>query len=260
MEHGSTCQFQWIGLQVIPQEVEDGPVLHPRCHHRICCIIHHDPDQFQHIWMGQTLPCYDFSAKVLRMIRFDRGESRSRCLTLLILLIPLAPWGSRLQISYSRMTLMATKFSSYFPRQTSEKPPVAVGELPSIWTFDSGVIYELGRMPCSPQIFTSPRKHRLLARRLIWILGCNICRARVGCVDGWIKSASYSPSRVSQPSSGPRHPPTVTSPFQGVAPPHLRDSVERQMCYVAGRWVCLAQCWMWSGDRSSNGGGWAGCL
>jgi len=39
-----TCQFQGIGLQVSPQEVDDCPVFHQRRHHGIFFIIHHDPN------------------------------------------------------------------------------------------------------------------------------------------------------------------------------------------------------------------------
>ena len=42
------------------------------------------------------------------------------------------------------------------------------------------MIYGLGKIPHSPQIFTSPRKHRVLIRRLSWYRGCNHCRPLIG--------------------------------------------------------------------------------
>jgi len=39
-------------------------------------------------------------------------------------------------------------------------------------------------MAYSSQIFTGPWKHRLLARKLIWALGCRVCRPPVG---PWVK-------------------------------------------------------------------------
>ena len=40
----STCQFQWIGLRVFPQELDDVPVFHPRRHHCTFFVVHHDPN------------------------------------------------------------------------------------------------------------------------------------------------------------------------------------------------------------------------
>ena len=41
-EH-TTCQFQRIGPEVFPQELDNTPVFHPRRHHGAFFIIHHDP-------------------------------------------------------------------------------------------------------------------------------------------------------------------------------------------------------------------------
>jgi len=67
MEHG-TCQFQSIGLWFRPQEVDDGPILHPRRHHGIFLTIHRDTNQLQYVRVRQSLPNYDLSAKVLQMV------------------------------------------------------------------------------------------------------------------------------------------------------------------------------------------------
>ena len=82
-----TCQFQWISLRVLPQEVDDGPILHPRRHHLILLTVHRDTDQLQHVRVRQTLPNDNLSAKVLQTITLSRDKKvdpRSQQLTFLI--------------------------------------------------------------------------------------------------------------------------------------------------------------------------------
>jgi hypothetical protein len=173
MEH-STYKFQRIGLAVfgILQELDDVPVVHPWRYHGVFAFVHHDPDQRQYVRVRHALPRYDLSAKVLQTVRPDREGNRSRHLTFFTFWISSG--------SQYRITLIATaRSSSYMPGQTSEKPPDETAQSPSFWTLDSGMIYELGRIQCSPQIFTSPRKHRLLVRRFIPKRGSNIYRPLV---------------------------------------------------------------------------------
>ena len=73
MEH-VTCQFQRIGLRILPQEVDDRPILHPRRHHRILLTIHRNADQLQYFRVRQTLPNDDLAAKILQMVLLSRDE------------------------------------------------------------------------------------------------------------------------------------------------------------------------------------------
>ena len=106
-----------------------------------------------------------------------------------------------LSSSERRMTLIATNVPSlsidasswYAPAQMSENPPATRGFSSSFSTFDSGTRYESGRMPCSPQSFTSARKHRLLVCKLIRLWESNIYRSSARCTDGWVKVAPAHP-------------------------------------------------------------------
>ena len=116
--------------------------------------------------------------------------------------------------------------SSYAPGQISEKPLQEVVESPSFWTLHSGMTHELGRMPYSPQIFTSPRKHRVLVRRLSLNCGCNICRPLIESQLTWLGGASCSPFQPLQLLFGPRPLPMVSLPDPGGDPLLRRGSVE----------------------------------
>ena len=76
-EH-STCQFRRVRFEVVPQELDDAPVFHPRRHHGTFFIIHHDPDQLQHVRVRQALPRYDLPAEILQTVRLGRGGKRSK--------------------------------------------------------------------------------------------------------------------------------------------------------------------------------------
>lgn len=67
----STCQFQRIGFKVLPQELDNVPVLHPRYHHGKFLAIHCDSDEFQYVRMRQTLPGYGLSVEVLQVVMID---------------------------------------------------------------------------------------------------------------------------------------------------------------------------------------------
>ena len=74
----STRQLQRVRLELFPQELDDAPVFHPRRHHRAFLVIHHDPDQLQHVRVRQALPRYDLPAEILQTVRLGRGGKRSK--------------------------------------------------------------------------------------------------------------------------------------------------------------------------------------
>jgi hypothetical protein len=83
-------------------------------------------------------------------------------------------------------------------------------ESPSFWTLVSGTTYGFGRIEHSLQIFTSPRKHRLLLCGLIQKQGSNICHTLVGYTYPRVEGTSCFPFRAFRSLSEPHPLPTVT--------------------------------------------------
>jgi hypothetical protein len=90
-------------------------------------------------------------------------------------------------------------------------------ESPSFWTLVSGTTYGFGRIEHSLQIFTSPRKHRLLLCGLIQKQGSNICHTLVGYTYPRVEGTSCFPFRAFRSLSEPHPLPTVTLSY----PEHL---------------------------------------
>ena len=95
-------------------------------------------------------------------------------------------------------------------------------------------MYELGKIAYSPQIFTSPRKHRLLVRGLIWQWGSNICGLLVGYTNQRVEDDPYLPSQVLRQFSGPHPPPMVTLPLSDVVWGSTPDALSLVLDVVRG--------------------------
>ena len=107
------------------------------------------------------------------------------------------------------------------------------------------MIWELGRIPYSPQSFTSPRKHRLRTSRLMGYLGSNICRPGVRYAGQWFGCAMYRPFRVLRPLPEPHSPPTATLAWLGFDPQYGRGPVEYLARSVVACPIRSAVCRMW---------------
>ena len=61
-----TCQFQCVGLMVVPQVFHDGPIFHPRRYHSVFFTARYGPDELKYVLMSKLLPGYCLSTEVLQ--------------------------------------------------------------------------------------------------------------------------------------------------------------------------------------------------
>ena len=188
----STCQFQGVGFGGLPQELDDIAVFHPRRHEGVFQVIHQNPHELQYVLVRQMLRGHDLSTKGLEIVRLARdAENRSKCLTVCF-------WSMSAWVY--RMTLIAIGSPfPFFPIETSPEPPNATGESFCFLTPDFGMVYELGRMWCSPHILRSLRKHFPFVFASNLYLGPNVCYLLVRWVGTLVEGVSNQPLRVFRP-------------------------------------------------------------